>query len=332
MLDIFNNSAFSTVSMTKAINRVPFKPGRIAELGIFSSEGVNTTAIEIGEENGKLGLIPNRSRLEPSNVQVAQKRKTRTFSAAHLPLEDSVLAGAVQNVREFGGENQLQAVGTVVNKKLSTMRTNHEITLEYHRLGAIKGVVLDADGTTEINNLFTAFGLTQTTIGFGLTTSTTEILLKIAAVRRAVDAAIGGIPYDYIHAFVDANFFDALVTLPATKDAFKYQQSQQLRTDSGAAGAVFEFGKMKFEEMSRSINSTPLIGADLGYAFPVGAPDLFRTYWAPGTMMEAVNTIGIPFYAKQERMKFDKGVEIYTESNPLVLNTRPETSIKLTKA
>ena len=44
-MDIFNDDAFSVVSLTKAIEDTPFVPGRVGQLGIFSEEGVSTTSI-----------------------------------------------------------------------------------------------------------------------------------------------------------------------------------------------------------------------------------------------------------------------------------------------
>jgi hypothetical protein len=38
-LDIFGNSAFSLTSLTDAINKVPFIPGRLGQLGIFDESG-----------------------------------------------------------------------------------------------------------------------------------------------------------------------------------------------------------------------------------------------------------------------------------------------------
>jgi len=328
--DIFTNPAFGLTQMTKAINKAPFVPGRIRDLGLFAEQGVNTTSVLIEEQSGQLGLIPSQSRLGPAAVNLPTKRKVRPFAAVHLPLEDSVMSETIQGIRAFGEESALTPVATVINQRLTTMRNKHELTLEYHRLGAIKGIILDADGTTVISNLFTVFGLSQTSIPMALTTSTTEVIVKTSAIRRAVDNALGGTPYARIHAFVGSNFFDKLVTLPSTKDAFKFQQSQMLRTDLGATGNLFEIGGITFEEMSRTLNGQPLIAVDEGYAFPIGAPDLFLTYFAPGTFLETANTIGLPFYAKQEAMKYNRGVEIYTESNPLNLCTRPESLIKLT--
>jgi hypothetical protein len=47
--------------------------------------------------------------------------------------------------------------------------------------------------------------------------------------------------------------------------------------------------------------------------------------------METVNTIGLPYYAKQERIPFDKGVQLELQSNPLHICTKPRAIIKLTK-
>ena len=38
MLDVFNSSAFSVVEMTAAINKAPFVPTRIQELGLFDAQ------------------------------------------------------------------------------------------------------------------------------------------------------------------------------------------------------------------------------------------------------------------------------------------------------
>ena len=52
----------------------------------------------------------------------------------------------------------------------------------------------------------------------------------------------------------------------------------------------------------------------------------------PANYMETVNTIGLPYYAKQEPMDFDKGIEVETQSNPIHLCTRPAAICKLTAA
>ena len=49
MPDCFNGDAFSLVSLTEAITKLPFKPGRIGEMGLFTEKGVNTHTVVIEE-------------------------------------------------------------------------------------------------------------------------------------------------------------------------------------------------------------------------------------------------------------------------------------------
>jgi len=88
-------------------------------------------------------------------------------------------------------------------------------------------------------------------------------------------------------------------------------------------------GGIFFENYRGKIGSTNFISDTEAQIFPVGAPSLFQTINAPADYIETVNTVGLPFYAKQERMAFDRGISINTQSNPLNVCTRPRTLIKL---
>ena len=47
-LDIFNDNAFSLTQLTLAMNEFPpHVPGRLAELGLFSEEGISTLNVSI---------------------------------------------------------------------------------------------------------------------------------------------------------------------------------------------------------------------------------------------------------------------------------------------
>jgi len=76
------------------------------------------------------------------------------------------------------------------------------------------------------------------------------------------------------------------------------------------------------------VGTLQLVEAGAAYCFPVGCPGLFTTTYAPAEFIETVNTIGRPFYAKQQLMDFDRGVMIATETNPLCLCTRPMTLVR----
>ncbi len=52
ILDIFNDQAFSAISLTESVNVVPNTYGRINELGLFQNEPVSTTSVAIDIRNG----------------------------------------------------------------------------------------------------------------------------------------------------------------------------------------------------------------------------------------------------------------------------------------
>jgi hypothetical protein len=56
----------------------------------------------------------------------------------------------------------------------------------------------------------------------------------------------------------------------------------------------------------------------------------FRTWFAPADFNETVNTVGLPIYAKLEPRKFNRGMDLHTQSNPLPMCLRPALLTKAT--
>lgn len=331
-LDIFSNSAFSLTSLTDAINKVPFVPGRLGQLGIFDESGVSTTSVMIEEREGSLSLIETSPRGAPATQNLHNKRKARSLVVPHIALEDTVLADEVQNVRAFGTENALEGVQNVVNLRLAEMARKHDATLEHLRIGAIKGQVLDADGTSVLYDLFGEFGVTQhTEIDFDLDSATPAkgaVRKKCHDVVRKVEDELGAAPYTYVHAFCSATFFDDLVSHPEVEESYRrYQESAFLR--AGLVRKSFEYAGITFEEYRGKVGSVDFIADGKAHFFPVGVPGLFRQYNAPADFVETANTIGLPRYAKQAvDQEFGRWVKLHTQSNPLPICTRPKVLIK----
>lgn len=331
MLDIFSNNAFSVTSLTDAINKLPFVPGKVGQLGLFTESGVATTSILIEEREGSLALIPTSPRGAPATQNKSGKRKARSLIVPHIALEDTIMADEVQDVRTFGSENSLQSVQTVVNNRLTEMTAKHDATLEHLRIGAIKGQVLDADGTTVLYNLFTEFDVTSyDEIDFDLDNASPAegaVKKKCHDIKRKMEDALGAAPFTEIHAFCSASFFDSLVTHEEVVKAYdRYQESIFLR--AGQARGQFDYGGIVFEEYRGSVNGTNFIEDGEVHFFPVGTQGLFKQYNAPADFVETVNTIGLPRYAKQAiDDEFGRWVKLHTQSNPLPICTRPKVLI-----
>lgn len=321
MLDIFATDAFTLQSLTAAINLLPYKPSRIGEMGLFRGQGITTTSIQIEEKAGILALLPTRRRGEPASLGTSEKRTVRALAVPHIPHEDAVRPEDVQNVRKFGSEDVLDGVTSVVNDRLTIMRQNHEVTEEYHRMGALHGNILDSDGVTVIYNLFTEFGVVETSVAFNTAVATTDIRARCLAVKRALEVSLGALAYDHVHAFCGATWFEAFIGHPYVQDAYhRWQDSANLRNDPRQG---FEFAGIIFEEYRGTVSGVDFINASQARFFPVGVPNLFVTYYAPADFMDTVNTIGLQVYARQEALSMNRGVMLHTQSNPLALCLRP---------
>jgi hypothetical protein len=326
-LDIFNNDAFSLSQLTLAINDLPLLPTRLGELGYFTERGITTTSVSIERVGQIVKLVDSKPRGSPGTPVVGPKRKLVSINAVHLPESGAVMADEVQNVRAFGSETDVQTVQGVVNDKLGMMKLNIDLTLEWQRMGAIKGQVLDADGTTVLLDMFDTFGFSQQTHSMELDNTATLVRMLCTQLRRKVEAALGGIPYKRIRVMCSPGLFDALTNHPAVMKAYEiYLQGEVNRADN----RTFSFGDITWEEYVGSVNGVPLIETDCGYAIPEGVPAMFSTLFAPADYNETVNTKGLPYYAKQEKMRMDKGIELEAQSNPIQINARPNAVVKVT--
>jgi len=334
MQNPFANPAFSMAALTAAINIIPNRYGRMEALNLFPAKPVRTRQVIVEEQNGVLNLLPTLPPGAPGTVGTRGKRKVRSFIVPHIPHDDVVLPEEVQGIRAFGSETEMESVAAVMAHHLETMRNKHAITLEHLRMGALKGVILDADGSV-IYDLYNEFEITPATVSFDLSNASANVKKKCADVLRHLEDNLKGEFMTGIHVLCSPEFFDALTDHAKVKDAFtNWQQGAVLINDMRAG---FTFGGLTFEEyrgQATDANGTTrrFIAAGEAHAFPLGTVDTFGTYFAPADFNEAVNTLGQPLYAKQEPRKFERGTDLHTQSNPLPMCHRPGVLVKLTAA
>lgn len=331
MLDIFNDSAFSLVSLTDAIREIPHVPARVGQMGIFTSSSVNSTSIALENVGGTIQLVPPTPRGGPGSTRGNDKRSVRSVAVPHFQIDDAVMAEEVQGLRAFGSETVLMQVQDKVLEKIDRARTDLEATIEYHRVGAVKGVVTYADGTTL--DLFSLFGVSQETeVDFDLDNATPAagaLREKCDDVDRLVANNLGAVTYSGLHALCGTAFWKNLIAHPEVREIYLASQTAAMRLlDPTAYRGTLKIGNITFEEYRGKVGSTDYVHTDKVHIFPVGVPNLFRTYWAPADYMETVNTPGREWYAKLFPMPNDKGMSMEVQTNQLCLCTRPKALIK----
>ena len=335
MIDAFNTDTFGMVSLTNALELLPYKPARIGQLGIFPDLPIRTTVAVIEELAGKLALIQTSRRGEPANVNEAEKRTTRSFVIPHIELEDTIYAESIQNLRAFGSETELMMLSAEVNSRMARLKQNHEVTLEHLRLGALKGIILDADGTTVLYNLFTEFGITPTVVDMNMDDTTQNMRAKLIEIRRAIDDALGAhqAMYSYIQGFCGRSFFDEFTTHATATAAYdRWNDGAFYRNDLRGG---FEFGdtKVRLEEYSGTVSGVDFMDTNSAIFFPVGVPEMFETLLAPADFIETANQLGKPLYAKMapDPSGLNRHVKLHTQQNPLPICKRPGALIKAWK-
>jgi hypothetical protein len=338
MLAVFaSNAAFSVTSLTLALLRQPYVPGLIGQLGLFRPERLTTTTTMIEVQGSRLALVPELPRGAPPTPNVEDRRRLIPFRIPHFPIRDTIYADSVQGIRAFGTEDELEAVQTLVNQREASMGLKLDVTLEYLRLGAVKGVIITAvdrdSGAPLIQlDLFRAWEVDQQPvvewpiIGAGRLgqenpaweAQLTGLINDLA--RRMADELPGGMMAS-IFGVCGSQFFDAVAQHPERRAVFIALESAPLIDP--VLGSRIRFRDITIQEYRGRVGEVPFVAPDTCYFFPLGVPDLFIEVYAPADYMETVNTVALPRYSKMEAMDFDKGVQLEAQMNVLPLCTLP---------
>ena len=327
-IGIFNDDVFSVSSLTAAINEQEYLPGRISSLGLFQEEGITTLTVQIEKDGDTLALVPAGERGTSGLVVGASKRQMIPFNTVHLPQRFTIKADEIQGIRAFGTATELQAVQGVVNTRLSKAKRQLDATHEFQRMGALNGLILDADGSTVLLNIYQAFGVEQQSLSMGLNDSATKIRVKCAEALDLQEEELGSVTTTGSRAFCGKNFWNKLITHKSVEETYlNTMQAAELRGD---ARDSFELGGIVWERYRGRIAGAAFIHDDQALLIPEGVPDLYISCFAPADYMETANTQGLPYYSKLEPLPFNKGMAGEAQSNPLHLCTRPRAQILLT--
>lgn len=318
---------FTNAELTAAINAFPVQWGRIGQMNLFPTRGVSSRSVIIEEMSGSLAVLPSHEWGGEGTVAGKLNRRTVAFAIKQTVHEDTVMPGDVQDVRGFGIEG-LNTVASEVARRLQRMRAKHDITLEWKRMGALKGQVTNGDGSV-IADLFQSFGVTQVSVNFELGNAATSVLSKCAQVINQIEDNLKGDTMTGVTALVSPEFYSALVEHPKVQDAYKFHSEAAARLGQDMR-AGFPFGGITFVEYRATVSGNRLIAANQGHAFPVGTVDTFGTYFAPADFNETVNTVGLPFYVKQWEREGGRGIVLHTQCNSLPLCHQPAVLVRLT--
>jgi len=344
--NVFTGDAFSAITLTTQINNVPYSPQLLGSIGLYAVDGVRTTDIAVMQRNGALEIIQTSERGSPPQQSDIPKRDIRKATVAHIVKEAYVNADEVQNAFADGmvnGTAQLATAQGLIEDRLNGpfgLRAQLELTHEYHRLGGIQGIVLDADDTV-LYNWFDFFGinaLADHNTNFGaLTADGAAFEVECTAIVRDMVRELEGLPVTSLVpvTLCGDNYFDQVYSNKEVKAARKTRDTGRDSDvfSENKAFKSFEYGGINWVNYRGTKDGKVGIGADEARLFAMGVPGLFQMLFGPPDIMGQTNSKGLPVHAimPPERQTIRRAV-VEAQSNPLTLCVRPRSLRRLTKS
>lgn len=293
-MDVFNSNAFSLTSLSGAVDKMDYKPGLLGELGIFEPMPVRNRTIFVDQRDGALNIIQTSSTGAPPEELKRDDRKAIPLRAVRLAKGATIYASEIASWRAFGTESEQTVVMSEYARRMERVRQDMELTHEKHRLGALTGTLLDADGAT-IYNYFTEFGVAvPASTSFELDVTTTEVRTICHQITRSMAKSAKGAftSGTKVHALVGDDFYDALISHPSVKNTYlNWSAAADLRQNT--AYGAFEFGGITFHNYRGTDDGTSVaIAANQCKLFPAGAEGVFKQAMAPAD--EFIDYVGAP--------------------------------------
>ena len=346
MMDIFNGDAFSSVTLTAMVNQnYPYVPTFLQDRGIAPAQGMVTLDAAFEEETGGIRLIPSSPRAAPPSQQDRARPKMRKLTASHFAREAHVYADELLALRGRDALTPQTAQRLLLQRTDGPvgLKVEWKLTLEHLLLGAIDGVVLDADGTTELYNFYEWTGTTRPAaidIPFSTMTDTSGILDKIALqIRREVIKALNGMALGgaQIVVLCGDNFYDDLITSKEVRAAKKNgatgNQDAAKRIAENTPYSAYQHAGILWVNYRGAEGSGVQVPTNEARLFPEGVPGLFQTLYAPADTFDTVTAEGLPLYLLNlPERQTSKQFTAELQSNPLVACLRPQALRRLTKS
>jgi hypothetical protein len=331
-----NKELFSVRSISKGLNMLPFRAGLLGRLGWFHEQGIpgSLSIIERKFTNIQL-LTPHRRGGATQAFDISR----RAGIPVEIPQYDTVanVSNAdIVNLRKFDGGYQLADLQTLI---METSKEQIDValepTLEYARISCLWGKSCNGDGSTAID-WDQLLGRPRPTA----TVATTFDEENVNEWTDIIQTAAGGMPYEETVVLCGTNFWGKLLTNPKFRESRNYwQMGQGQRTayweQVGEITQVVWNGMRFIKYPAYRFGATDdtkamTFPADKAYIVPIGIPGKFMTTFAVGDFNELTpEDKGLKYYAKLEPNEFGRGMKIYLQSNALVYDAFPETTLEV---
>lgn len=327
-MDIFNAPQFSVTSLSGMIEKIPYVPTLLGSMGLFEPMPVRTRNVMVERREGRLQLIQSSADGAPPDVLESDDRDLVIMRTPRLAKRFTLYAYELDGIRAFGSESELIQVQAEYQRRAARIKADMAATHEHHRLGALQGVLMDADGTSVIRDYFEEFEIDRPApVTFDFRRTSTGLRMRLARFAREYIRGSGGAIAEgtAIHALIGDDAYDALISHPEVERLYLNWSAAADLAERKIFDS-FKFGGIVWHNY-RGSDDQATIGVPTNGVrfFPVGANGVFKKAMAPLETLDYLGTPGQDLYLMnipdRERSMWTKGEEY---SYPLYMCQRPD--------
>lgn len=327
---------------TSTINVIENQWGLITQLGLFGSEGVRSRSFQYDVIENGYALIPDTPWGSRRDQFVGKEvTGTHSFAIPHFTFDGKISPEDVAERRLPGSDAEYDNLSRHTAKELVAIRQSWAMTREYSHVNLIVNGTVYAPNQTVVTNYYTALNETRQIVYYDIDTanSGSDVWEKGESVRSYIRHNLldGSIVNNYV-VICSPEFFKKLIAHDNVKSAYQYYQNnnrngeilkERLPTMIGGYRTFFGGDGMMYIEYDGVIKGNQLIPADRAYAIPMDTTNLFKTFYAPMSHVDYVNTVGQEQYAFVYELDRGQGWDIETESNFADFCAKPRLIVEL---
>lgn len=281
--------------------------------------------------SGSQKVLKNISIYAAATVTDKTGRRVITLTAPRLATKRHVATAELNALRAYGEQIGVEMMQTRIARELQDMRNEHDRTLEFWACNAMKGIIYDADMTTELVNYNMASTHTPALTGTDLwTNAASDPIKSLRGWKRLIEQDSNASITGWL-AIIGYSAMDAILQNTAVLNLLKYEKGRKIAEEEDVA----RLAKTEIVEYTATFldtKGTRHSFIDPEYCMLIGlCDDIVDTPYAPVVDDEAPNGVGnitaqgqgVVYFSKSWPEKDPSGRWIKVEGRPLPVLQRP---------
>lgn len=346
---------FDAVSLTDTIDMMIKPKTFMGDQNLYPFEGLETSIVALQRTNEGLCLVKTAEQCAPPPTVNRRDRTNRLemIRIPHTPIRSTLhICDFMGRLKwDLNSDRGLVNFADEVAAEQRSMAEKLEHTLEYRRIRALFGEVLDADGSLLVD-LFERFGFVPQAMTLNLADANFDVRNFCVQLTRYISDTCAG-TFSGIRVLLTRAQFDALISHPKVADIWKRCCDTQVNLlsnldESGftlpGTGVTFLPFKQEgcwYNEagVKQSVDffappTDPGTGnpyaSSVGVAYATNAPGNYKLYGAPLAHVDFANRKADRLlYATIEPLFHGTGFEMWASMNALPITRDPRANVRV---